>query len=217
MIIVVVDKHPVLRTGLALYLKDQISGLTLIGAETINSFKEVHPALQADLIIMGTNQAVNTGPGTLKSLCQMKDWYRTSRVIVYDERPEPYMVLPYFRAGMNGYISKQTDVQELMDCIHVVLQGKKYVSQEILDIVLAKKMAPEEFKKGVLTSREFEIARHLSQGMRTNWIADALGIKPSTVSTIKGNIFAKLRIDNVIKLKDEMNKRNLLSDWALST
>jgi DNA-binding NarL/FixJ family response regulator len=53
----------------------------------------------------------------------------------------------------------------------------------------------------VLTNRESEIAKYLSQGMTTSWIANELGRKASTISTIKHSIFKKMKVDNILELR----------------
>ena len=51
-----------------------------------------------------------------------------------------------------------------------------------------------------LSPREKEVAMHIADGVTTNIIAEKLGIKSNTVSTIKSRLFIKLGVDSVIGL-----------------
>jgi len=53
-----------------------------------------------------------------------------------------------------------------------------------------------------LSKREQEVFKYLISGSKTSNIADVLGLKPNTISTIKRNIFFKLKVDSLIELYD---------------
>lgn len=57
----------------------------------------------------------------------------------------------------------------------------------------------------ILSNREFEIAKYLLEGYKTLEIAHQLNLKSNTVSTIKRNIFLKLRVESVIDLYKLLN------------
>ena len=51
-----------------------------------------------------------------------------------------------------------------------------------------------------LSKREQEVFKYLITGCKTNNIAETLGLKSNTISTIKRNIFFKLKVDSTIEL-----------------
>ena len=53
-----------------------------------------------------------------------------------------------------------------------------------------------------LSKREQEVVKYLISGSKTSNIADVLGLKPNTISTMKRNIFLKLKVDSLIQLYD---------------
>ena len=53
-----------------------------------------------------------------------------------------------------------------------------------------------------LSKREQEVFKYLISGSKTSNIADVLGLKPNTISTMKRNIFFKLKVDSLIELYD---------------
>ena len=218
MIVAIIDKFPVLRLGLKLFLNDQIADLTIVDSQSITSLSQDHPELRIDLIILGIGPPLSSKIGNMTLINRVKKRHPSVNFIVYDEVPEPAMVLNYLDAGIDGYLSKQADGPELIDCVREIMQGKKYVSQQVLKLVLERErffMTRVE-KKDLLTGRELEIAAYLCEGQGTNSIAARLNLKPSTVSTFKLHIFNKLKINNIIHLKAEMDKRGLLPQTTLS-
>lgn len=53
-----------------------------------------------------------------------------------------------------------------------------------------------------LSKREQEVVKYLISGSKTSNIALDLGVKPNTISTMKRNIFFKLKVDSLIQLYD---------------
>ncbi|GLU56220.1 LuxR C-terminal-related transcriptional regulator [Dyadobacter frigoris] len=205
--IAIIDKFPVLRLGVLMFLKDSFSDVTIIESDTILSFNSDFPFEEVDLIILGISQSARANE--INAICQIKKRYPAGRFIGYMEKPESATVISYMNTGISGYLSKHAVVSELMECIQFVLKGRRYISQEIIDLILnSDKDINEERitrpKRSRLTPHEYEIAKYLSEGMRTSWIAEVLNRKASTISTIKSTIFKKMQVDNIMKLRDEI-------------
>lgn len=207
MTIAIIDKYPILRKGLTYLLKGHFPDLTIIELENITNPGTDRLAQGIDLVIMGLSQPAQAG--NLAVINDAKLGYPLAKLIAYDETPDPSMVLKYFSAGVNGYLSKQAPLQKLVDCIDDVLERKRYISQEIMDLVLDVDWFPPSAnnpsKKDVhFTPREYQIAQYLVEGMSTSWIASKLNRKCSTISTIKSHIFHKLQVDNIVQLKERI-------------
>lgn len=205
--IAIVDKFPVLRLGIVMFLKDSFSDMTVIESDSILSFNKDFPFEEVDLVILGISQPARANE--INAINQMKKRHPARRFIGYIEKPEQATVLSFMNAGIDGYLSKQADISEFLECIQLVLKGRRYISQEIIHMILnSDKELSEEIisrtKRSRLTPHEYEIARYLSEGMRTSWIAEVLNRKASTISTIKSTIFKKMQVDNIMKLRDEI-------------
>ncbi|MCE7042801.1 response regulator transcription factor [Dyadobacter sp. CY312] len=203
--IALIDKHPVLRKGLDKVLASNFDGAIIMESDTIIHFRELFPKQIPDLIIMGLGSAADAG--NLDFINMSRRWYPKGSVIIYDEDVNLPMISRYLSTGARGYLSKAADLNELIECVKDVVSGKRYLSEEILLWVLntydfGNKKRPVVKGNGQLTDREQQIAEFLVDGMKTSWIARELGRKPSTISTIKNNIFKKLEINNVLKLRD---------------
>lgn len=127
---------------------------------------------------------------------------------MYDDRPDASLIVPYLKAGVNGYLSKQNSTNKLIECVEIVLEGKRYVCKEVLELILDeyiienKALPANSFPP--LTPREYEIAKSLIQGIKTSEIAKVFGRKLGTISAMKTSIFKKLKVDNIVKLREMM-------------
>ncbi|GAA4434201.1 hypothetical protein GCM10023091_08830 [Ravibacter arvi] len=113
---------------------------------------------------------------------------------------------------IGGLIERKTGTEELLKCFDAfLLEGKGYCAVTV-NHLLQKFSKPESIREaeGVkptvspfsfrLTRRETEIKDLLVKGKRITDIADALQLKPSTVSTIKRKLFKKMEVTNLIQL-----------------
>jgi len=103
--------------------------------------------------------------------------------------------------GIINIILKTADRDELYEALAATLKGKKYYSNELLDLLFEsteKKIAGEE--TGQLTNSEMEIVRLISEGLTTKQIAARKYISYHTVITHRKNIFRKLGVSSVSEL-----------------
>ena len=104
-------------------------------------------------------------------------------------------------AGINDIILKTADKEELIEAIDSTLKGKKYYSNELLDLLFEvnEKKSPIE-GIGQLTISEIEIVRLISDGLTTKEIASRKFISFHTVITHRKNIFRKLGVTSISEL-----------------
>lgn len=201
----IIDNFPIVRLGLKFVLKEHYLDAAIVELKSPSFFSEQKLGAD-DLIILGMNQAV--GADNMNAIAQVKKIYPTARLIGYDECMDPSMVITYMHSGLKGYLIKQMDLIKLKECIEEVSAGRTYISHEIMDsILMAERSADKHQIQSpipLLTAHERKIAHYLTEGMGTNEIANLLGRKASTISTIKSTIFRKLQVENVIKLRDRL-------------
>lgn len=105
------------------------------------------------------------------------------------------------KIGIKNIIYKTADRHEVLAGVDAALKGKKYYSEEILDMLLElgeTRTAPEENSN--LTISEVEIVRLIAGGMTTKEIAEKKCISFHTVNTHRKNIFRKLSVSNASEL-----------------
>lgn len=202
--IAILDNQFIYRKGLVFMLNKHFPSLTTQETKTqINIETDLLP-FQPDLIIMhlnnihereGFNQA-----SKLRSACP------GAPLIIYEDNVNYNKALKALRAKVSGYLDKSCEEEEIIKCINMVFSGKNYlcsiIQQHIIEQVIQRKISLKT--PGILSLRESEIARLVSEGEKTSGIALMLGLKSSTVSTVKATIFAKLGVKNVVELRARM-------------
>jgi two-component system invasion response regulator UvrY len=201
----VIDRHPVLRAGFRLFQKKYLTGSTVLMSESLQNFQSGNFDQRPDLFILG----LGMGPKMeyFKTIKTIKAQFPAALIIVYDEKPDAILLPLYIKAGVKGYLSKKNGLEELNECIRQVLSGKQYVCKQIFEINLNAALQ-RKAKLMTLSTREYEVANYLSQGMRITHVAQTMGIKVSTASTFKTKIFKKLLVENVLQLRDVLYTDN---------
>jgi len=106
-----------------------------------------------------------------------------------------------FHSGIRNIIYKNTQREELLDALNAAIRGKKYFSDEVLELALSgteKKSTAETTVS--LTSSEIDIVKMIANGLTTKEIALRKNISHHTVNTHRKNIFRKLEVSNSSEL-----------------
>ena len=123
---------------------------------------------------------------------------------------ESIYALRFIKAGAMGFISKDAPLDEIKKAIDQVVNGKKYISEEMLFVLAEGTSANANTNPfSTLSAREFEIVSMLLNGKTISLIAADLNLGISTVGTHKGRIFTKLKVTNLLELKELANSFNL--------
>jgi two-component system invasion response regulator UvrY len=121
-----------------------------------------------------------------------------ARVLIFSMHEEAIFASHALQAGAFGYLTKASAPDALVQAVHSIAGGKKYVSADI-----AQKLALREFEarqSGELTEREFEVLQLLAQGRSLKDIAESMGLHPKTVANHQSAIKAKLGAESAIDL-----------------
>jgi two-component system invasion response regulator UvrY len=105
-----------------------------------------------------------------------------------------------------GYLDKESDADEIRKAVTAVLNGTVYMSETLKlhfldDLHTERKENPFE----QLSNREIQIAKYLLQGYSLMEIKKALNLHSSTIGTHKTRSFEKLKVRNVIELRELAN------------
>src|SRR2546426_871040 len=117
------------------------------------------------------------------------------RLLVADDSPIVREGLK--RIGAAGYLARGHPPSELVEAIRKVAKGQRHVSHAIAEELLwgaatdADRPEHEE-----LSDREYQVLCLLGSGKPLNRIAADLGLSPKTISTYRGRILEKLKLNN---------------------
>lgn len=131
----------------------------------------------------------------------IRDKYPDIRILILTNAITKAEFQALTKLGIKNIIYKNVDKDELLSCIQAALKGKKFYSEEIIDLYLdlsQSKYAVDEPKN--LTTSEIEIVRMIANGLTTKEIASKRNISLHTVGTHRKNIFKKVDVSSASEL-----------------
>ena len=191
-----VDDHPLIMEGLKTLLQRdamlQIAGLF----ENGQSFLEHIQTNEIDIVLLDVSLPDSNG----MDLCrQIKLQAPQTIVLMLSNIAERGIILTAIQNGANGYLLKNTSLQQLREAIFKALDGTIVFSKEVNEIISspAKNELPQLPR---LTKREKEILQMIAAGKTSNQIADELFLSPLTVDTHRKNLMQKFGVKNTAGL-----------------
>jgi len=183
--ILVVDDHPILREGVALILEDRsdmvVVGEARDGVEAIVRFRELKP----DITLMDLQMPGMSGLEAIKAIRAEQPNARIVVLTTYDGDVQAVRAL---KAGAMGYLLKSSLRTEMLDAIHEVHSGRRYLHRQIADEI-ALHIVDE-----ALSEREVAVLQLVAVGKANKQVAWELGVSEETVKAHLKAIFNKLDV-----------------------
>lgn len=117
-------------------------------------------------------------------------------ILVLSMHAETQIVYSALKAGASGYLTKDCDPETLLTAIRKIAAGGKFIDPEMAEQMVFKRGISNSRPHDVLSKREFQILRLLSDGMSVNDVAAELHISNKTVSTHKARLMEKMGFSN---------------------
>ena len=122
----------------------------------------------------------------------VKDRSPDTKVLVHTMHPEDQFGVRALRGGADGYITKDAPVSEIIFAVRKLLQGGRYVSPGLAEVLAGALAANTDRSIESLSDREFQVLRAITTGKTPTDIAEELQLSIKTVSTYRARILEKL-------------------------
>jgi DNA-binding NarL/FixJ family response regulator len=188
--ILVVDDHPIVRSGLRRLLAAEPEfevREAASGREALAVFREHRP----DLVVLDLSMP---GIGGLEVIGRLKIESAAVRILVLSMHQEPIYATRALQAGAIGFMSKNAPPDRLLEAVKRVAAGQSYIEHEIAQALALANIRAPGMPLQNLSPREFEILRLLGDGGSLRQIADTIGVSYKTVANSCGQIKAKLHV-----------------------
>ena len=199
--ILIVDDHPMMRTGLAQLIDNEPDLKVCAEADNAGQAITLVARQKFDLALLDISLPDKSGLELIKDLRSLRPEMPILVVSMHDEMIYAERVL---RAGGRGYIMKQEGGKKLLQAIRQVLTGQIYVSEKMSARILEtfSGHGPEQSASPVarLSDREFEVFQLIGQGKGTKEIAQHLNLSVKTVEVHRAKIKEKLSLQTATDL-----------------
>ncbi len=188
--ILIADDHAIVRKGIRQLLLEEYPSAIIEETGDGNSLVAKASAEKWDVAICDLDLPGRSG---LDAMLQIKEIAPKLPVLIMSIYPEEQYAKRLLKAGAAGYVSKDAATEELTKAVRMVLQGRKYISPAVAELIAAD-MGPcgDKAPHESLSNREFEIFTLIASGRSVSEIADKLSLSTTTVSTHRARILAKM-------------------------
>lgn len=207
--ILVVDDHAVVRAGVAHFLQDvpdmEVAGEAGNAQEAIRLVR----SRDWDIVLLDIAMPDKSGVEVLKQIKREKP---ELPVLILSMHPENRYAVQILRSGASGYVQKEALATDLVNAIHTILKGHKYISPAVADLLTVDPFTADGQKPlhELLSAREYQIFCKLGHGEGVTKIADDLCLSVKTVSTYRSRVLEKMNMTNNADIIYYAIKQNLI-------
>jgi NarL family two-component system response regulator LiaR len=191
--ILIADDHQILRGGLQAII-DFEGDMEVVGhaADGIEAV-ELYRLLKPDVVIMDLFMPKKDG---IEASCDIAAEDPQAHILVLTSFSDTDQIKLAMRAGVMGYILKNTLPEDLIHAIRKVYNGQISIQPAILQQLARDQEKKNDDTPEKLTIREYEVLKMLALGLNNDDIADQLSISKRTVNAHITNLKSKLNLSN---------------------
>lgn len=187
--VLLVDDHPVVRTGLRMLLS--AAGIEVV-AEGANGEDAVRLVREYAVDVVLMDLQMGTGMDGVAATEQILARSDAPRVLILTTYDTDQDILRAVEAGASGYLLKDARPDDLVEAVHRAARGETVLAPVVADRLLARLRDPVR----TLSARELEVLRQVSHGRSNREVAKALFLSEATVKTHLVHVFEKLGVDS---------------------
>lgn len=190
--LLLIDDHPVVRAGYRLLLEQDGSMQVVQQADHAHQALTLLGELSVDVVVTDVTMPQGDVWSLLRGIASL---VTKPRVVVASMHNDPLLVQRCLHAGAQAFVTKNAPPHTLIDAIHSVLQGRRFVSDDVAELANEQKMQWQGIES--LTERERHVWRMLALGQSAAQCAQALQLSSKTVANYQSLIKEKLQVDTV--------------------
>jgi DNA-binding NarL/FixJ family response regulator len=195
--ILLVDDHPVLRSGLEALLSLE-DGMLVVGqASTGEEGVDKTRTLRPDVVVM---DLAMPGMDGLEATRRIAELNNGARVLVLTSQAEEEFLLPVLEAGGSGFVRKTSADQDLLNAIRTVARNEVFLYPSATRLLLKQYRQAEEKGEASplekLSDREREVLTLTAEGYSSAEIGKKLFLSPKTVDTYRARLMQKLGLNH---------------------
>ena len=149
--------------------------------------------LDKEQVVIEILETVQPGKRLLAIVKELKQYQPEIPILVLSMYPEDQFAIRVIKSGASGYLSKNSALAELTKAMKNLLDGKKYITESVADVLVSDLRKNHELSThSSLSDREFEVLCSLGLGKTVSQIAIELSLSVKTISTHRSKILKKM-------------------------
>lgn len=213
--VLIVDDHELVRAGIRSLLSG-VNGIKVVGEaangeDAVKLAREKHP----NVILMDVRMPGFGGLEATRKILRIDPDIKVIALTVYGEEPFPSKLL---QAGAAGYLTKGSGLDEMVQAIHSVHHGKRYISPEVAQQLALKHLSDDKASPfDSLSERELQVMIMITSGLKVQEISDKLCLSPKTVNSYRYRLFDKLNVHSDVELTHLAIRHGILDSEKLES
>ena len=184
----IVDAHAITRAGLignfAVPVEFRVTGQ----GSTVDDALALAHSGEVDVLVMDLQHGRGTA---LESIAKIRGGAADVRVLVLSDMPEDVFGPALLSAGATGYLSKCSEIPQILQAVREVAAGRLVASE-----VVRRAMKASPTRHHALSTREMEVFVSLAKGKRLSMVAAAMKVSVKTASTYRARILKKMAMES---------------------
>lgn len=215
--LLLVDDHTIVREGLKRIFEAHCGEWQVAEASSASQALEAIRHEPFDVLVVDLSMPGMSG---LDLIRRVRADHPAMAILVLSMHAEEQYAMRSFKAGANGYVTKDSAATELVAAVRKVAAGGAYVTASLAERVVQQLSGDVSVPNhSRLSDRELEVLRRIVSGMRLTDIAEELHLSVKTVSTHKSRIQEKLGLPSLAALvrygaENDLDKGDLPSNWG---
>ena len=185
--ILLIDDHAVVRAGYRRFLERSNLVTVVAEGESAEQGYSLFRQQAPDVSIVDLSMQ---GVGGLELIRRIMAHEPQARVLVFSMHEEAVFAERALQAGARGYVTKQSAPDVLVDAVHAVHAGRRFLSPDMAQQLTLRKM--DEHPVTALSAKEFEVFRLIAQGQSVANVANTLNLSLKTVANHQTQVKEKL-------------------------
>lgn len=192
--VILIDDHPLFRKGLQ-HLLENDAGLVATEqfADIGSTLEWLNNGGKADVALLDRGLRDADGLDLVPELKRHQ-----IKVIMLTIADADYEIRDAIEKGVDGYILKSSEPEQIIQAIHSVSQGNSMLPTHIMQKIARGELMQGAFDK--LSHREIEIVSYVARGLSNRAIGESLGLSENTVRNHLRSILDKLDLNNRVQV-----------------
>ena len=190
--VLVADDDPLTMAGITTLL-DKTNFTVVATVNTGAAVLDALPGARPELLILDNDMPERSGLDVLRTLRSKGD---DRPVVLLTSRLNDELAREAVKLSVNGIVIKSTAPRDLLVCLESVVQGRRWIDQEVMQRVMEQAMSPDAPRDpfDALSARERAVASLVQRGLLNKEVASELGLTEGTVKVHLHKVFDKLGI-----------------------